>query len=1180
MSTTGRKAQGRKGKAKKQATKSSDDPVIGKIEADEYHNQSLPCCRLLQDVAQDIFATTEESDESSASHQPKRPSTLLGHMIRKMLLEQRQKELNNSETTTSKKKKKKKKKKPNKSSAVTSATSETTGENDSSALSSTASQDSQSQESVSSSTLSKAESSSEGNLVSSQKELPEGSSLIPHPVNTFLDRILEKQHRQQEKDTQGEGKTIIKNRNMEGFVKYLNENFLSGIAVHHSQLEVAAQSIRCNACRAAVNSLLQQNMKQPVVLNPIQFHHHPASQDSLDTNGNGENGNKQKSGLEVPILNQKPEQAKAQAQDHDFDYVALEEGISPATRMMETQANISGTPYFYPLTQQGKAKVNITSSAGGGSSKKQLKSNGEPSSEEKSLSWQFMSSSTTPDNIRNGGEHNDNRKPTIAVDDLHQVVKDLMIPLALPPGELMDDYTGLDPQDLKDIIGRVQELEEAFRRHIIQATNETQHYALQHRELWISDSDNNLEFKKAPEYHDLDKAIHDLSGEAILDLVWDRLLWLCQSGNTIVVRPTKMWENVVAKLADMSINMILGMLQAVKTFEHELEDISGSNGAIPHLFVSQSHRVSYRSMIETKLNLITNFIQTAERISLTEIPAMYDIGSAPPSSRTNALVVPFRSKWFTQQEFYRKVEELQSRDESDTSSPGTGPQKWIETLDFHVVDLIRGLLDFSKTILRGQVWGIKEEILIRSQKLVGLLTRVGSDVFATLLDTTQTSGQPSSANFRLLDAHLKTQCESLWNKIQEHRAYLNAVAQGEEVEGQSIDEEREIVADMAVKAIGLFRRLRKCVTDNYEYGPKNPPPKMPLKLATYLASANQSPSFPRDDPTPWYYDNLVFSSALTEPTQHQGCLGNGGQRRVISLMLALFYQRLSEQCSEWHAKLTTEELLTSMSADESLVEAPNAKKELENVHGKTNKKSKKKKEKKASAADQDTKGTTSENKSTEPPQKNGVSSTSTSAAGTVPQTSDTNNSSDGGRKSNAETSAGGADSSNPKPSDGPSQDVKMKSEAGDKKDDNGLQPMNGTNNAASERKKKGKKVSEASGAKETGDKVDTKPESKEEISPVENGSSDGQKAPSKPNGKAKPKSVKGKKNGGASAASTDLESALADVDKNLGVQDGAGAFHTAESYLVGRLNALLKKAGGNTSGGKKTLIGGEVVIVL
>lgn len=49
------------------------------------------------------------------------------------------------------------------------------------------------------------------------------------------------------------------------------------------------------------------------------------------------------------------------------------------------------------------------------------------------------------------------------------------------------------------------------------------------------------------------------------------------------------------------------------------------------------------------------------------------------------------------------------------------------------------------------------------------------------------------------------------------------------------------------------------------------------------------------------------------------CEGNGGERRISSIVAVLLYRWLEARCSEWHAELTRDELLQSMDIEDAIV---------------------------------------------------------------------------------------------------------------------------------------------------------------------------------------------------------------------------------------------------------------------
>lgn len=71
-------------------------------------------------------------------------------------------------------------------------------------------------------------------------------------------------------------------------------------------------------------------------------------------------------------------------------------------------------------------------------------------------------------------------------------------------------------------------------------------------------------------------------------------------------------------------------------------------------------------------------------------------------------------------------------------------------------------------------------------------------------------------------------------------------------------------------------------------------------------------------------EKWLDSESVTEITQYEKeakveCEGNGGERRISSIVGVLLYRWLEARCSEWHAELTRDELLQSMEIEDAVV---------------------------------------------------------------------------------------------------------------------------------------------------------------------------------------------------------------------------------------------------------------------
>jgi hypothetical protein len=1045
-------------------------------------------------------------------------------------------------------------------------------------------------------------------------------AIATNPVEAYLDRLLQ----QQEKDAAaaaaagggsgGQGSaTLSPLRDLEAFVQYLNQkhhlggNDLSTISVSHSQLEAAARSIKCPPCKASVEFLLQQECKQPVFLSPISFGGSATAGSKTASNSNSNNSNNNHNGLAVPVLNEKP--GSVQPSLGDFDYVALEEGTNPISTFMEAKADLDGIPYFHPLLKTNTIDVSSSSSSSSSNkinsnnnNTKSSTSNGSAGNKkqhskastvevviqkeqppERQVEWQFVSkhkskkrSDARPQDEGQEAESNDNEDEDedevsvqhISVHDLESMVKEVMIPLALPADDLLGAYSDLEQHDLREITERVTRLEQSFNEEMHNADYEGRLNVTRFQGIMHADNGNetnNLGLKTTPAHVDLDNALCQLLGDVAMDLVWDRLLWLNYSDLMTVIRPSPSWESVAASLTDESTTIIMHFMSAVETFEYELSQIANDQGVIPHLFISSQHRKSFRKMIDSKLHCILRFIEKVREASSSNEPAISilvnssDAQATPLPSQFTSLHVSFRRKWFTQQEFYRQVIIQQKRDEaaaedknkrgrsstgskrdsasksssinsSATMSPITPPSevsdRRLQTLDVYCGDLLRGLLELSKTVIRQRVWEIKEQHRVTCQKLLGLLARVGNEVF-----------QPEQGSgFNLPDAELRTQCQSLWNQIQQQRQ-LHSMEPVQDL--SDIDSQKRSVATMILTAVRLLRKLRKFVTDTQE--PKPPPPVLPIKLVAWMV-AGQFDQFDRqeiDNRGISNYDNLLSAAVIA----HQPpCMGGGGQRRITSLLLALFYRKLSDQCSEWHAQLAEQELLTAMATGDDVLTADatsglDAEKDPVGQNGmstgipaKANKKSKKKKDKRAAAA---------------------AAATASNAAEATENNDREANEAPNRQEVTTEKPLTQNASSAVVAEKGSSVETKYQeaAAASRKEADNGGTKASSNSSGNKGRKKKNKKTKEAGNIKDVHNILKEK----------------------HVNSNAAQSNATETKLGEANEGTDTTE-----VDENLGVVDGSGSFETAENYLVGRLTAILHQANsGNTQGST----GPSVIIV-
>lgn len=1189
----GRKPRANKNKQAKGSSSPSSALSNGQqFPRDECHNRQVPCCKLLLDSTTELVSLGPSQENKQ--QQTQRPISLLGRMIRNHLLEKRKRELANSPESTNqaasanpgkknKKRKNKKKKKGNNSNNTAAAADavdnpsadgqQEADETDStSVITSTVSQDSQapsapvsssSARSTSSSTAMTSSMTSAATTASSTAEMV-ATTPSTTPVDLYLDRLqlaIQQQEQQQGGDTTDATKGPLI-RDIDAFLKYLNEKHVAskdpnaGIVITQQELQYACQSMLCPVCKQEVSHALHGMLeaKQPVLLPAISFEPNAYH---IANNHNG---------LAVPIHNQKSNAPPPPPPTVDFDYVAMEEGSSPMGTLLEAKADMEGIPYFHPHVLASSAtdgdadaaNNNATSNSNKKQNKKGEDSNtkGGAANKKSALEWRFVSSSVasaaataTPPGTEGSPSQppNQSKASLITIQDLEHVVKNLMLPIGVSPDELLG-ATRLSSEDEKAIETRVHQLDSEFNKEINIIHSDVQKYQQRYNDLDDSEESNPNDLAimtYMPTYHDCDDISHKLIEDIVLDAVWDRLLWLSGSPGAYVFRHTPQWENMVAYLTDRCAQAIMGILEAVVTYETKLqEDIADNLGKIPDLFVHKGHRIVFRTMIETKLHIVRTLLETVRRASETMEEAWPQFtttskGGPLRQQYSSGLLLFSRRKWYVEQEFYRKEAEIRHREESGggtkrgSSSPGsrgkasqsqhdqnqqhTSPspysgvnQQWFKDLATYGGDLLRGLIEFSKTVKGGRLAELREEQMIRCEKLLGLIRRVGKDCVAPVVEKDE-----KVTGYVVKDSNLLNQCKHLWTQIQQqHRLQQQQQLLAANGEGPSLVEQRRTAAQLTLSLLKLLRHLRKHVAE--KCGPKETP-LMPLKVFQYALSLQENGIDYRSlDMKRVSYDMLVGMAASVHTHQYQ-CDGGGAQPRITSLFLGLLYKKLCEQCSEWHAELAEQELLITMG--ETSTEGANG--SSNNATGEPN----------SSGGKRDSAAS-----------KNGVNSSTSNA--TTPGKKKGKGKK---KKKSATESVGEGSETKPPPPPG---------FAAVNEDEQ----QNNANERGASNSKNGQQKSKAD-AKSEKDGID---------------------------GMATEKSVDSKATAEGIPAQDELQdgATLGDaiefstvgVDEDMGVVDHSGTFLTAESYLVGRLKAVLNGSGSQKSG-KKAKGSGLVVTI-
>jgi hypothetical protein len=198
----------------------------------------------------------------------------------------------------------------------------------------------------------------------------------------------------------------------------------------------------------------------------------------------------------------------------------------------------------------------------------------------------------------------------------------------------------------------------------------------------------------------------------------------------------------------------------------------------------------------------------------------------------------------------------------------------------------------SVTIVNGlNVEGLLDTQKARTNKVTGCLTEAN----AKLEEVSIILGNPSLEKDML-------QWKALQERYEEILTDVRSIEKSEEKDiGNDIctvglaEQGKRLgcLVNITVMKWRLTRRLQMSMTPTFRL-------TLPLRLKEWIATEEQSPIILPDD---------------------QLCTGNGGKRRLVCIIAALYYQWLVARCKEWHAELIQKELLS----DSSLVSDINSK---------------------------------------------------------------------------------------------------------------------------------------------------------------------------------------------------------------------------------------------------------------
>jgi len=961
-------------------------------------------------------------------------------------------------------------------------------------------------------------------------------------------------------------------RELDAFIQYLNEKCNATAAnpkgqqqqqqhllsISHQELEVASKSIECKHCREALVKYLGKKDAQPVVLPSISFGKKNSQRNSHNHNG-----------LAIPVRHQPPAPPHANL---DFDYVALEEGMNPAGTLMEAKADLAGIPYFHPRLASANQTTNSSGGGNNQGNKKQVKAAPKwgPSEEtdQNQHDWIFvssMSSPTTPadsavtaDNTSTNKTSKDeiiasekldvdSQRVSFTVQDLEHIVRDVLIPMALPPDTLVGTYVRLTQDEQQTVIRDATRLTQSTEQEISHVTNEANRYLGRVNLLRKSDNQGQNMNLDVGDYRDLNSAIHKCFREVVVDIVWDRILWYHHEVHT-----PPAWESPIAYMIDCCTEAILGVMSTVEEFEGSLSELVNTQGGLPALFTSLPARTAFQTMMSTKIRIMLNLLQKIGKA--TEAPddawlVDKNASSNGPSGHEfqgiSGVMLPFSVKWFAEHAMLRAVGYHKRADRAEAARKGSlassngkanktegqsatlGDQLdddddgfvSMEKLDTLEKRLVKDFLEFGFSAFKARPEEMWEETNLRCEVLLSRLGEVCDEIFLSYIDA-EKRGVPGT------DTDLRIKCQLLVTDVQQQKVKQT---QQELLEGQShesVQKQRRTVANMTVASLRLLRKLRVCLSTNASY-------LMPLSLIACLPRGSVPGGFDMYafDAFDGHYESLIAGGVYAN-RKGDCTVAVGGQRRFFGMLLALFYRKLSDLCSEWQAELAEKELLTTMSEELAGLEE--------------------------SAA---TNGDVSGNQKDIPVSQNGDSNTISSNASKAnkkpKKKKDKKGPGSSSKASEAEPTKEGQEEPIENQSIAAPPPGFLNSSSGEAEGTNGHEESQDDKAAVPDKKKKVADIAADSTTATTGNAspavLESKPTERDEVQVPANWEED------------------------TRTEITDFAVSTSDVDAKFGVAENSGALQPAESFLVGRLTSLLKTSKKNRKGKGAS---GPVIIII
>lgn len=882
---------------KKRFEKRRDDADKRTVPSDKRHSARTPCCDLIDEVVAEIFprdasaAETMDGEndrvvENAKSDEPERKEQpLLGYMIRKYLMEQHRtnyrgkndtgsynnssKQTNNgaksgSEAGTSKSSKKKKKKKKASSSsnniittADESTDDKTNGDSAGSAVDEPESRNDGSKNAVNNSAQTNCESGTHGN--SNNENQPLHHTLPPSGLDYFLDSIILQTDPLQDTDT------TRTNRDLQSFATYLARKYESRI------LETTQRNPQKNKKRDSHNRTSEEvdlmSILPTVAIDELKLHASNIECRLCQTTVNAQMKNLLCSLR--PTNNVLPWGMSAAMDDcsKEKSYILDDQSVainrrhrthSLAVPVSNTLDDDRAFDYMHMDDDFDLESGHVNAAAaGGGASPSVFRLQFHPLPSTSVGTAQFLQIKA----LSNAEDHKEHYPLTL--DCIINLMKSVVLPCGLELKEPKDSDNQLTNSEYEVIVSSARDLSVEHRKKLYQIDNLMKQMRSSYEESVASNTSRSTYDSKTPQTLNSCNECCQFVLKSIGDFMASITKMACVVGWTSQYGPHVMecmmdcWDQF-----DVTLNKLI---QPTMNYRGFVLSSFNRPGQVPLLYSNKIYRDRYLEYLGVKVAMIEKLVSFLEERLVNPNLKSYrgQVHQAPSPLVRLCVLNAFMSH------LYRSQNRLAPSIFSSADDEG----------EFN--KLLEARVRLSQNVIKSPT---KQNIEAKEKENFSEVKTLYASIAQTVL---------------IKDSEYKNSPEFI-------KKWYDQFALEREKAEQEIKSEPE---QYTPELIASSMKSSQLLTMQWIYMLCMRQSFMPIDFALPSRLDDWMESISGSD--------IISAKPINDDVTR--CEGTGAKRRVSSILSVLLYRWLEARCSEWHAELTQNELLTSVDVDEPVV---------------------------------------------------------------------------------------------------------------------------------------------------------------------------------------------------------------------------------------------------------------------